>query len=100
MNLDPEQISVHLVVNHQAALRAFVLSLLPGSLEVGVQLMFLVQRPKRIAKVEMDTGESDRAFEIAGRRLRHPQLVEAKGEDVCIFRDAFGEGGAHAVARG
>lgn len=34
MNPDPEQIFVQLVVNHQAALRAFVLSLLPGSLEV------------------------------------------------------------------
>jgi hypothetical protein len=46
------------------------------------------------------TGESGRAFEIAGGRLRHPQLVEEKGEDIRIFRDAFGEGGAHAVARG
>jgi RNA polymerase sigma-70 factor (ECF subfamily) len=34
MNPDPEQIFVQLVVNHQAALRAFVLSLLPGSPEV------------------------------------------------------------------
>ena len=71
-----------------------------GRIHGGVQLMILVQRPKRIAKVEMDTGESNRAFEIARQRLRHPQLVEEKGEDVCIFRDAFGEGGAHAVARG
>jgi hypothetical protein len=62
--------------------------------------MILVQRPKRIAKVEMDAGESDRLIEIAGRGLRHPQLVEEKGNDVGIFRDAFGEGGAHAVARG
>lgn len=31
---DPEQIFVQLVVNHQPALRAFVLSLLPGSPEV------------------------------------------------------------------
>lgn len=34
MNPDPEQIFVQLVVNHQAALRAFVLSLLPGNPEV------------------------------------------------------------------
>lgn len=34
MNPDPEQIFVQLVVNHQAALRAFVLSLLPGSPEI------------------------------------------------------------------
>lgn len=33
-NPDPEQTFVQLVVNHQAALRAFVLSLLPGSPEV------------------------------------------------------------------
>ena len=34
------------------------------------------------------------------RRLHHPELGEKKGEDIRIFRDAFGEGGAHAVARG
>jgi RNA polymerase sigma-70 factor (ECF subfamily) len=34
MKPDPEQIFVQLVVNHQPALRAFVLSLLPGSPEV------------------------------------------------------------------
>lgn len=33
-NPDPDQIFVQLVVNHQPALRAFVLSLLPGSQEV------------------------------------------------------------------
>lgn len=33
-NPDPEQTFVQLVVNHQAALRAFVLSLLPGSPDV------------------------------------------------------------------
>ena len=48
----------------------------------------------------MNTGESDRSFRIAGFRLRHAQLVEEEGEDVGIFRDALGEGGAHAVARG
>jgi hypothetical protein len=32
--------------------------------------------------------------------MRHPQLVEEKGEDIRIFRDVFGEGGAHAVACG
>jgi len=46
----------------------------------------------------LNTAISDRSFEIAGFRLRHPQLGEKKGEDVGIFRDAFGEGGAHAVA--
>ncbi len=62
--------------------------------------MILVQRPKRIAKVVMDTGESGRSFRIAGWRLGHPQLIEEKGEDIRVFGDAFGEGGAHAVARG
>jgi hypothetical protein len=62
--------------------------------------MILVQRPKRIAKVVMDTVESGRSFRIAGWRLGHPQLMEEKGEDIRIFRDAFGEGGAHAVAGG
>src|SRR5690349_13623807 len=32
------------------------------------------------------------------RRCLHPELIEEKGEDIRLLRDAFVESGAHAVA--
>ena len=39
----------------------------------------------------MDTGKSDRSIDIAGWRLRHPQLVEEKGV-VTVCDPAVGSG--------